>query len=129
MKAPRFVASSVIAIAVLSAIYAITSSHAHAGRHRAGKDAESTPLSAVESKRAQALYASKCAACHGMDLQGGVGPSLKGVGERRSLSKIEKIARQGKGRNKAVQMPAGLANGEEARLLARWLITDRTVTP
>lgn len=73
MKAPRFVASSVIAIAVLSAIYAITSSHAHAGRHRAGKDAESTPLSAVESKRAQALYASKCAACHGMDLQGGVG--------------------------------------------------------
>lgn len=88
MKAPRFVASSVIAIAVLSAIYAITSSHAHAGRHRAGKDAESTPLSAVESKRAQALYASKCAACHGMDLQGGVGlswSSLFGHVDRRNV--------------------------------------------
>ena len=129
MKAPRFVASSVVAIAVLGAIYSVISIRDHAGRHRAGKDAESTALSAVESKRAQALYASKCAACHGMDLQGGVGPSLEGVGKRRSLSKIAKIARQGKGRNKAVQMPAGLVNGEEARLLARWLITDRTVTP
>ncbi|MFK7896334.1 MAG: pyrroloquinoline quinone-dependent dehydrogenase [Myxococcota bacterium] len=47
----------------------------------------------------RSLYAEKCAVCHGADLQGtGVGPSLIGVGERRTLVDIYTTLAYGSGR-------------------------------
>jgi mono/diheme cytochrome c family protein len=99
-------------------------------RHRPAWPADgewSTPLSPEEINRASALYAQKCAACHGRQKQGGpVGPSLLGVGSRYSLAKIERIAQRGKGRKKAQPMPSGLVTAAEASLLARWLATSQS---
>lgn len=87
----------------------------------------SAALSAADTQKASALYAATCAACHGPQRQGGIGPSLVDVGARYSQAKIEQIAQFGKGRKKPVPMPAGLATAEEAQLLARWLAGDSAV--
>jgi len=81
------------------------------------------PLSAAERDRVEALAKSICATCHGAALTGGVGPSLTGIGNRRSLARIERILVQGKGKNKSVSMPSGLVSEADAALLARWLAT------
>ena len=102
--------------------YWITIHSAHAkGKHGGGRAIATAPLSSAETQQAHALYAKTCAACHGQQLEGVVGPSLVGVGSRYPLAKIEQIAQRGKGKNKPVSMPAGLASADEARLLARWL--------
>lgn len=81
-----------------------------------------SPLSLSEEKLAIAVYIRTCAACHGEQLEGGVGPSLANVGSRRRMTKIERIIHRGKGKNKSIPMPAGLTSPDEARLLARWLV-------
>lgn len=95
------------------------------GRNRSAADSEpSADLSVANAQRANAVYAETCAACHGGQRQGGIGPSLIGVGSRYSQAKIEKIAQFGKGRKKEVPMPAGLVSAADAQLLALWLQTD-----
>ena len=84
-------------------------------------------LSNHEKKLAHSLYQKKCGGCHGADLKGGFGPPLLNVNNRYSLRKIEKIAKQGKGRKKPVSMPAGLVTTPEAKLLVRWLSTQSSV--
>ncbi|WP_067732681.1 c-type cytochrome [Novosphingobium naphthalenivorans] len=96
----------------------------HGNRHRQDAAITASPLSDTEAKQASVLFAKTCAACHGEKLEGGVGPSLVGVGSRYSLDKIERIAQYGKGRQKPVSMPSGLATADEATLLARWLATN-----
>lgn len=96
----------------------------HGKRHRQDAAITASPLSDTEAKQASALFAKTCAGCHGEKLEGGVGPSLLGVGSRYSLDKIERIAQYGKGRQKPVSMPSGLATADEATLLARWLATN-----
>src|SRR3990167_3471446 len=98
------------------------------GRRGGGRAIAPAPLSSAETQQAHALYAKTCAACHGQQLEGVVGPSLVGVGSRYSLAKIERIAQRGKGKNKPVSMPAGLATPDQARLLARWLAAGPNVT-
>jgi mono/diheme cytochrome c family protein len=95
------------------------------GRNRSAADSEpSADLSVANAQRANAVYAETCATCHGGQRQGGVGPSLIGVGSRYSQAKIEQIAQFGKGRKKEVSMPAGLVSAADAQLLALWLQTD-----
>src|SRR3972149_464611 len=102
--------------------YWITIHPAHAkGKHGGGRAVAPVPLSSAETQQARALYAKTCAACHGQQMEGVIGPSLVGVGSRYPLAKIEQIAQSGKGKKKPVSMPAGLASADEARLLARWL--------
>lgn len=99
----------------------------HHGRdHRQAETALAAPasLSEAEVNQAKALFAGTCAGCHAERLEGGVGPSLVGVGSRHSRDKIERIVQYGKGRKKAVPMPAGLASAKDARLIARWLATN-----
>src|SRR3990172_1634112 len=121
-------------VAVVIGISAIAIQHSNGnGQHRhkrtnAAQVNSVAPLSAADEQKAVALYSRTCAACHGQRLEGVVGPSLVGVGSRYSLAKIERIAQRGKGKNKPVSMPAGLATPDQARLLARWLTAGPNVT-
>lgn len=62
------------------------------------------------------IYAQTCAACHGDDLSGSVGPSLLEVGDKFSEEEIKDIAENGR-----ESMPAGIADAEEAQIIAEWL--------
>ncbi len=57
-----------------------------------------------------------CTSCHGQNLEGGVGPSLKDVGERLDAAKIEETIKNGKG-----SMPAGVIPADQAASVAEWL--------
>lgn len=65
---------------------------------------------------AKALYEKSCLACHGADLSGASGPSLKTVGSRYDKEGIEHIITHGKG-----SMPGGLVPDEDAAKIAEWL--------
>jgi mono/diheme cytochrome c family protein len=69
---------------------------------------------AYDEEKAKAAYQQSCVGCHGQNLEGGVGPALKGnnLDEKQILEVLE----NGKG-----QMPAGLVSGEDAKNLAAWL--------
>lgn len=69
---------------------------------------------AYDEAKAKGIYQQSCVGCHGQNLEGGVGPALKGnnLDEKQILEVLE----NGKG-----QMPAGLVSGEDAKNLAAWL--------
>ncbi|WP_078379671.1 cytochrome c550 [Sutcliffiella halmapala] len=77
-----------------------------------GDDGEPVELTAEE------LYQqNSCIGCHGNDLAGGAGaPALVDVGDRLSPEEIKEVIINGQG-----TMPAGLANPQEAEVLAEWL--------
>lgn len=63
-----------------------------------------------------AIYANSCAACHGADLSGAVGPDLTKVGSKLSEDEITEIVLNGKG-----DMPPISISQEEADVIAEWL--------
>ncbi|KQL52158.1 hypothetical protein AN964_00390 [Heyndrickxia shackletonii] len=65
---------------------------------------------------APAIYKKSCASCHGQNLGGGVGPDLTHIGSKMSEQDILNQIINGGGR-----MPAGMATGDDAKTLARWL--------
>lgn len=64
----------------------------------------------------EAIYANSCASCHANDLTGGMGPDLTEIGASLSADDIESVILNGQG-----AMPAGAAQGEEAKIVAEWL--------
>lgn len=62
-------------------------------------------------------FSSNCAACHGADLKGQIGPSLLGVGNKYNAQQIEEIIAKGK----PAGMPAGVVQGDDAKKVADWL--------
>ena len=62
------------------------------------------------------IYKKSCIGCHGDQYQGGVGPGLKGVGNRLSQDEIKTIVTKGKG-----TMPKNLVSEEQADDMAKWL--------
>jgi cytochrome c551 len=44
-----------------------------------------------------AIYAANCAACHGAEGQGGVGPSLQGIGEMHTVAQLAEVITNGRG--------------------------------
>lgn len=62
------------------------------------------------------IYKQSCVSCHGDQYQGGVGPSLKGVGDRLSKDQIADVVTNGRG-----AMPPGLVPAEKAGEMADWL--------
>jgi len=68
------------------------------------------------SEAPEDVFASSCAACHGDDLSGKVGPDLRKVGTKLSKEEIHDVIMKGKG-----TMPAGLVDEAKADALAGWL--------
>ncbi|GEL76516.1 c-type cytochrome [Tenuibacillus multivorans] len=66
------------------------------------------------------LFQTNCASCHGGDLSGRMGPSLKNIGDDYAVEDIVSIIQNGKG-----DMPA--VNGvddEQANQIAEWLVNQ-----
>ncbi len=70
----------------------------------------------VDATAAEAKYNQACAACHGNDLSGGMGPGLQKVGSKLSQDEILAVITKGKG-----SMPPKLLQGADAELVAAWL--------
>jgi cytochrome c550 len=68
------------------------------------------------SQKPEDIYKSTCIGCHGDQYQGGMGPSLKGVGKKVSKDQIKQYITQGKG-----NMPPGLVKPEQAEAMAEWV--------
>jgi mono/diheme cytochrome c family protein len=62
-------------------------------------------------------YANNCAACHGQNLEGGMGPELKKVGSKMDAEQIAQIIAEG--RNGMPSQPQVTAGAREK--LAAWL--------
>jgi len=77
-----------------------------------GKDKDET---AVEIAGEEA-YKNSCASCHANDLSGSVGPDISKAGEKYDKDELKDIMVNGKG-----DMPAGLADEDEAEDIAKWL--------
>ncbi|MFD1018782.1 cytochrome c550 [Thalassobacillus hwangdonensis] len=69
------------------------------------------------SSNPEDIFQNNCSSCHGADLSGANGPSLKTIGSKYSKDEIQDIIINGKGQ----AMPAGLVPAEEASILAEWL--------
>lgn len=70
----------------------------------------------VDTAAAEEKFKQSCAACHGVDLAGGAGPSLQQVGSKYSKDQIAGIIANGQG-----AMPPGLLKGDDAEVVAAWL--------
>lgn len=81
-----------------------------------------SPTGQPAAERAELLYRQNCAACHGVELQGGVGPNLQRVGGRLSRDAIVRQIEQGGG-----GMPAfgGRLSEADIRALADWLAAHK----
>lgn len=75
-----------------------------------------TEAPAKVSAKPEDIYKQSCITCHGDAYQGGVGPALKGVGERRSADYIKNIITHGKN-----TMPAGLVKEDQAEGMVKFL--------
>ncbi|GGE04708.1 hypothetical protein GCM10011571_02210 [Marinithermofilum abyssi] len=65
----------------------------------------------------QTLYNNNCASCHGQNMEGSMGPSLKQIGAKYSAKDIEAIIQNGQG-----QMPAqNQVSDKDRAKLAKWL--------
>jgi cytochrome c550 len=62
------------------------------------------------------IYQQTCVGCHGANYEGGVGPALKGVGDKLSIDEIKDVLQNGRG-----SMPAGLVPADKAEEMAKWL--------
>ncbi|MFB6465783.1 cytochrome c550 [Cytobacillus sp. Hz8] len=62
------------------------------------------------------IYQKTCLGCHGDQYQGGVGPALKGVGDRLSKAEIKKMITKG-----GVTMPPNLVAEDKADAMVDWL--------
>ncbi|MDN4072087.1 cytochrome c551 [Fictibacillus terranigra] len=65
---------------------------------------------------ADSVFKQNCASCHGNNLEGATGPSLKHIGSKYSEKEIMSIILEGR-----KGMPAGILTGGDARLVAEWL--------
>jgi cytochrome c551 len=81
-----------------------------------------SPSDGVSTANAEAVYQSRCVACHAADLSGGAGPGLKDVGSRLSVEEI--TARIEKGGNGMAAFK-GVLTDEEIRGLAEWLAAQK----
>ncbi|WP_251551499.1 c-type cytochrome [Neobacillus muris] len=77
----------------------------------------SSNASEKTSVNGEALYKSKCLACHGADLKGSYGPPVLNMGSKYSEQQIKKIITDGIGK-----MPGQNVTEKEATELTNWLM-------
>ncbi|MEK0316651.1 c-type cytochrome [Cohnella sp. 56] len=110
--------------AILLTFFALRNSEAPSSPHEAAPSAtasgEAAP--AVDEAAAMAIYKSNCLACHGDQLQGGMGPALDKVGAEMSADAIHKQILNGGG-----GMPAfkGTLTNEQIDTLTAWLAAKK----
>lgn len=66
----------------------------------------------------ETLYKNSCATCHGVNLQGAIGPTLVNIKNKYSETDIQAIISKG-----SQHMPANLLNDEESKIVSKWLLT------
>ncbi|CAH0283978.1 Cytochrome c-550 [Peribacillus frigoritolerans] len=62
------------------------------------------------------IYKQNCISCHGDAYQGGVGPALKGVGDRLSVDEVKNVITNGRG-----AMPPGLVEEQNIDAMAEYI--------
>jgi len=73
----------------------------------------------------QSLYGSTCASCHGDDRKGtSAGPSLAGIGERKSRQQIAQVIREGTGRMSAF---GGMFDNATINDMVNFLVTGQDI--
>jgi cytochrome c551 len=73
----------------------------------------------VDVARAEEIYQnSACIGCHGANMGGGAGPSLKKIGSKKTKAEILSVIHNGQG-----NMAGGYLKGEDAEIVAAWLAT------
>lgn len=86
-------------------------------RQHQGMDSNSTSTQKIS---AEDTYKQSCASCHGLNLEGAVGPNLQSIGNKMDEKQILEVITKGRG-----QMPGGLVGEEEAKSLAAWLVNKK----
>lgn len=81
-----------------------------------GEGEEQTGGETAGAFEPEEFYKQTCIGCHGGNFEGGVGPSLKGIGEKLSKDEIKDVLLNGKG-----AMPPGLVPAENADAMAEWV--------
>jgi cytochrome c551 len=80
----------------------------------------STTTTTVAPPDGAAIYQANCAACHGAEGQGGVGPSLQGIGEVHTVQELAEVITNGRGAMPAWQ---GRLTPEEINAVATYVST------
>jgi mono/diheme cytochrome c family protein len=70
-----------------------------------------------EAMDGESIYAQKCAACHGGNLKGAVGPSILNMGSKYSEKELLKIITDG-----TDKMPGHILTDEKSSIITKWLM-------
>jgi cytochrome c550 len=77
---------------------------------------EKTEETESASASPEDIYKQNCISCHGDAYQGGVGPALKGVGDRLSVDEVKNVITNGRG-----AMPSGLVEEQNIDAMAEYI--------
>ncbi|MGE7601194.1 cytochrome c550 [Peribacillus sp. NPDC097675] len=77
---------------------------------------EKTEEKETASSSPEDIYKQNCISCHGNAYQGGVGPALKGVGDRLSEAEVKEVITNGRG-----AMPPGLVEESNLDAMAKYI--------
>lgn len=81
-------------------------------------DNKGTEKTEVASAKPEDIYKNAgCLGCHGEQYQGGMGPSLKGIGDKISKDEIKGFLTNGSPKG----MPAGLVKPEQMDAMVEWV--------
>lgn len=93
----------------------------HSKEYAAEQEAENAPIddTPVDPEAAESIYKASCLSCHGVNLEGGVGPELDAIGSVMDRKEIHNVIMNGKGQ----MMPSfrSQLSDEEISNLAGWL--------
>lgn len=105
-------------IAVIALTWAAEYEHDIQLESAPGLTPKNTAVISTKNQGYKLYQQNACIKCHGDQLQGVNGPSLLGIGNRRSAEEIMKYISEGKG-----AMPAGMFQGspKQQKILAEWL--------
>ena len=81
-----------------------------------GKEGKGGAKTEQTASSPEEIYKASCIGCHGGAYEGGMGPALKGIGEKVSADEIKDTLKNGRG-----AMPPGLVPDEKVDEMTKWL--------